>query len=319
MKKKIYNPVLRACSLFPFAALIIFFWAAFPAAARAEQSLLKEGMRGQEVVGLQVKLKALGYYSGEIDGVFGPATRRAVESFQEDSGLVADGIAGPLTFRALEGAQERASREKVAAGSSGALKMGASGPDVLNLQKRLKELGYYTGPLDGDFGPLTRRAVMLFQASCGLTVDGVVGDETKGALFAGVAAYTPSRGTTAPRGAAAITSLARQYLGVPYVWGGTSPAGFDCSGFVYYIFGRCGVALPRAADGQFYGGIPVDRPQPGDLVFFSTYEQGPSHVGIYLGGGEFIHASSGAGCVTITPLADPFYRARYLGARRYIP
>ncbi len=318
MKGRIQKTAAQAlCALAASVLVILVAFLVFPAAARAEQNLLREGMRGSEVAGLQIKLKALGYYSGEIDGIFGPVTKSAVENFQQASGLLTDGIAGPQTLRALELACDSASRQKPANSSAGALKSGSYGPAVLELQKRLRELGYYGGPLDGDFGPATQRAVVLFQSDNGLAVDGVAGSETLGALAIASNTYTPSRGTAASKSASNVVSLARQYLGVPYSWGGASPAGFDCSGFAYYIFGRCGIGLPRAADGQFYGGMPVDRPEPGDLVFFSTYEPGPSHVGIYLGGGDFIHASSGAGCVTITPLSDPFYRARYLGARRY--
>ena len=110
------------------------------------------------------------------------------------------------------------------------------------------------------------------------------------------------------------------YLGVPYVWAGRSPSGFDCSGFIYFVFDQLGYGLPRMADGQFEVGIPVSRNalQPGDLVFFSTYEPGPSHVGIYLGNDQFIHASSGAGYVTVTSLGNPYHRDRYIGARRII-
>jgi cell wall-associated NlpC family hydrolase len=96
---------------------------------------------------------------------------------------------------------------------------------------------------------------------------------------------------------ARITLTAQRYQGVPYVWGGTSPGGFDCSGFTQYVFALNRVKLPRTADVQFEVGIPVryEQLQPGDLVFFSTYERGPSHNEIYLGSGRFISASSSRG------------------------
>ena len=86
------------------------------------------------------------------------------------------------------------------------------------------------------------------------------------------------------------------------------------------MFDQLGYGLPRMADGQFEVGIPVSRNslEPGDLVFFETYEPGPSHVGIYIGNDQFIHASSGAGHVTVTPLNKTYYRDRYLGARRIL-
>lgn len=113
-----------------------------------------------------------------------------------------------------------------------------------------------------------------------------------------------------------IMSFARKMIGVPYVWGGTSATGLDCSGFTMRIYRLVGVNIKRLADEQYYQGTPTDDPMPGDLVFFSTYLPGPSHVGIYLGGNYFIHASSRKG-VTISSLEDSYFKKRYLGARRF--
>lgn len=117
-----------------------------------------------------------------------------------------------------------------------------------------------------------------------------------------------------------IVSVAKNYLGVPYVWGGTTPSGFDCSGFVQYVFRQCGYSISRTATPQYSDGTPVSYSnlQPGDLVFFErTYnETGITHVGIYIGGGEFIHA--GGGCVKISSLSESYYSSRYYGACRIV-
>lgn len=114
-----------------------------------------------------------------------------------------------------------------------------------------------------------------------------------------------------------ILQTCRSHLGTPYVWGGEQPGGFDCSGYVQYVWAQHGYRIPRTADIQFNVGQVVKRGQelPGDLVFFETYLPGPSHVGVYLGRGYFIHASSSRG-VTIDRLATDFFAQRYLGAKR---
>lgn len=118
---------------------------------------------------------------------------------------------------------------------------------------------------------------------------------------------------------AQVTRTAMRYVGVPYVWGGTSFSGVDCSGFVQSVFEHNGISLPRTADSQFEVGHPVKMRnlRPGDLVFFETYAAGASHVGIYLGGGQFVHASSSNG-VRVDFLAEEYYAARYIGARRLL-
>jgi len=116
-----------------------------------------------------------------------------------------------------------------------------------------------------------------------------------------------------------LLSVATSLLGVRYTWGGASPvSGFDCSGFTWYAFSRLGIAIPRTADAQFYAGRPViGDPLPGDLVFFQTYDYGPSHVGIYLGNGAFVNSIGSD--VHVATFASPYFRGRYLGARRFLP
>jgi cell wall-associated NlpC family hydrolase len=127
----------------------------------------------------------------------------------------------------------------------------------------------------------------------------------------------PPKAPTSLPGAAALLHNALAYLGAPYRTGGSSPSGFDCSGFTQYAFATIGIRIPRTADKQFYSGrLIAGDPLPGDLVFFQTYQYGPSHVGIYLGGGQFVN-SIGKN-VHIDSFDSPYFRGRYLGARRYL-
>lgn len=120
--------------------------------------------------------------------------------------------------------------------------------------------------------------------------------------------------------ASKIISKAKTYLGVPYVWGGTSPSGFDCSGLVQYVFQQYGISLPRTTTEQVKVGTYVSKNdlRPGDLVFLkNTYRQGVSHVGIYVGDGKMIHASSSKG-VVISSLSTSYYTEHYHSARRVL-
>ncbi len=114
-----------------------------------------------------------------------------------------------------------------------------------------------------------------------------------------------------------LTRNALRFVGTPYVFGGTSPSGFDCSGYVQHVFATLGIVLPRTADAQYFAGHrTVGGMQTGDLVFFETYLPGPSHVGIYIGSGKFVH-SSGHG-VMVSHLHDRYWSTRYLGAKRVV-
>ncbi len=116
---------------------------------------------------------------------------------------------------------------------------------------------------------------------------------------------------------AQVVAIAMQYLGIKYVWGAASPSvGFDCSGLTMYVFNQVGVSLPHYAAAQYGMGVPVskDQLQPGDLVFF----RGLGHMGMYIGGGNMIHAPRTGDVVKISPLSDPYYVANWVGARRVL-
>ena len=119
--------------------------------------------------------------------------------------------------------------------------------------------------------------------------------------------------TAPPARYGGVVGIAMQYLGTPYVYGGASPSGFDCSGFVMYVFAQIGVSLPHNAAAQYGSGTPVDQSQlqPGDLVFFD----GLGHVGIYVGGGSFVHSPHSGDVVKISSMSG-WYASTYVGARR---
>ncbi|MGN8832064.1 C40 family peptidase [Selenomonas montiformis] len=194
-----------------------------------------------------------------------------------------------------------------------AFRVGDQGTDVAEIQGQLVRLGYDVSA-DGEFGPATAEAVKAFQTSKGMNADGQVGDSTYTALL-GKSMPAVSHGSNYIN--RTVISESMQYLGVPYVFGGTTPNGFDCSGYVQYVFAHAGLYLPRTADVQYECGTPVSSGElmPGDLVFFTTYAPGASHVGIYLGDRQFINASSSRG-VSVASLDSSYWGSCYIGARR---
>ena len=189
---------------------------------------------------------------------------------------------------------------------------GDQGDRVLAVQLRLIDLGYNVPKASGEFDARTARAVMTYQKQARLNQTGVVDEITWHFLM-----DYGKGGNYGKKDVTRLLNIAMRFGGVPYVWGGETPAGFDCSGFVQYVFRQIGINLPRTADVQYELGRKVlqSELQPGDLVFFETYEPGASHNGIYVGDGNFIGANSGTG-VAVASLASPYWRTRYLGARR---
>ena len=161
-----------------------------------------------------------------------------------------------------------------------------------------------------------------------LTITGTSGNWTavtingvKGYVNSTYVTTTKSDGGSKPSSSIGetIVATAKQYMGTPYVYGGMSPSGFDCSGFVNYVYKLCGYSMSRVASSIYNNnGTYVEKAnlQLGDLVFFASNSSSIGHVGIYIGNGQFIHSSSGAGCVVISDLSSSYYLKNYVGAKR---
>ena len=183
---------------------------------------------------------------------------------------------------------------------------------VTEVQQALKAKGFAVGKIDGIYGKELAHAIECFQYESKMQITGELDKETYLKI---TGKDLPSRfsGSLNISLVRRIIADAMRLQGVPYVFGGTSPYGFDCSGFVQYVFRNAGIVLPRMADEQYYAARKVHAPKIGDMVFFSTYLPGVSHVGVYIGDNSFIHASSSRG-VTISSLDDGYWSARYVGA-----
>ena len=219
--------------------------------------------------------------------------------------------------------------------------IGSQGPEVKNVQKRLIAYGYKV-KADGHYNWATASAVKKFQHRKHLDADGIVGPATYKVLM-GKSMYSASRQASKTREPGlsymgiddttvewhkagpvkstvkAITEEAQKYVGVPYQFGGTTPSGFDCSGFIQYVFNKKGIVLPRGADEQYTAGrkIGINALEPGDLVYFQTYDEGISHSGLYLGDGYFISATSSRG-VAVATMKSGYWHDRYMGANRVL-
>jgi cell wall-associated NlpC family hydrolase len=144
-------------------------------------------------------------------------------------------------------------------------------------------------------------------------------------ITVGVPSYCGTKGSVfSDHSRERIIKTAKRYLGVRYRYGGTSPFGFDCSGFVMFVFKKNGITLPREARGQYYKGkkISISKAKPGDLVFFRVRSRRRrrriSHVGIYIGNHRFIHSPSRGKRVSITSMNNRYWKRRYIGAVTFL-
>jgi len=276
---------------------------------------LKKGMTHTDVIALQQKLSELGFLTEkEFTNYFGNKTEEAVKKFQQSVGMTTDGTAGKQTLTAIE---IKIKQKNLIPEGFTQLQAGDTGELVKLVQQKLQQLELYKGEPTSSFDDATKEAVTKFQTANGLDATGVVDKATLLKLnTASAAKADANRGSALGRN---VVNYAKEFLGAPYRWGASNGKTFDCSGYVMYIFKKFDVKLGHGADDQFSIGTKVAKEdlQLGDAVFFTTYKKGASHVGIYIGNNKFIHASSSGGEVTITDLDSSYYKARYIGARRY--
>ncbi|QOY37206.1 peptidoglycan-binding protein [Anaerobacillus isosaccharinicus] len=320
-----------------------------------QQPALSIGSRGQAVIELQRLLDEAKFFAHHTyTGYYGEVTAKGIREFQKKVQLPTTGIADARTIDTLRNylkkevatpqtepkpptqqggqpitlptqpTQELTQPNPITATqpeTSFLLKRGSTGEAVRELQHQLKVLGLLQSEVTGTFGQLTEDAVKKFQQQHNLIADGLATTKTLQLLVQETtkqllpAITLPSE----TRDSFHIINLiadASQLLGTPYQWGGTTSTGFDCSGFIQYVFQKNTVQLPRTVAQMWEVGTPVEQLQVGDLVFFETYMPGPSHAGIYIGNNQFIHSGTTAG-VSISSLTSSYYSQRYLGAKRY--
>jgi peptidoglycan hydrolase-like protein with peptidoglycan-binding domain len=297
--------------------------------SKESTKVLKLESTGQDVVNLQTDLKYLGFFTFyKITDYYGPITTEAVRKFQISQKLKATGVADATTLDLIKKAvaakkspapvptKPATPSTKTAPPQSAAadLKFGMRGAEVTKLQTRLKNLGFFTYPMITDyFGTVTEESVEKFQKTYGLAVTGIV-NNTFLTKLTEVEKQKGQTVKTSDQITINVIANAAELMGTPYQWGGTTPKGFDCSGFVQYVFAKEGVQLPRTVAQMWNATTSVKEPAVGDLVFFETYTSGPSHLGIYIGNNQFVHSGSSTG-VTVSNLSLKYWQNIYLGSK----
>ena len=333
MKKKTIKNTIVACTI----AGIITLGGTGSEAALGDRALY-QGVNHTDVRELQQSLRKLNFFTYKSNTTyFGSITKEAVKKFQKANGLAVDGSFGPASARVLKGKTntQAAPQAKPAPSSSSsllsykrALTRGSRGNDVRDLQLALKKLGHYNIAVDSSFGPGTFNAVTSFQRAQRLSVDGSVGPATvrsindvlSGKVAAGKpSAAAPNRSDSGKSTTINIVNTAKKFIGGRYVFGGSTPAGFDCSGFTQYVYNQMGINIPRATTSQASAGSRLSKSelQPGDLLIFSnTYKAGPSHAGIYLGNGQFVHAANPSKGIRLDSINSGYYNGKFSYGRR---
>lgn len=330
MQTKTVEKVLKRSLIYSLAVTQPFtvnhaFATAIQDASIFEHKQLQYGDHGELVSHIQLKLKKLGYYEDRIDGVYGLYTEKAVRGFQSSEAVSVTGMINKETYEALLKTEKKSAFAQIEQ-QFYSIKYGEHSNNVRIVQEVLYFYGYYHGEVDGIYGPLTEEAIQKVENDNIYSINEPINEN-----------YTTSKASGTenvqleaeksdqdpiviqldiPQNNGSLIKKAKSLLGSPYVWGGTSPSGFDCSGFIQYVYQQENVTIPRTVNEIWNFSSPVSSPSVGDLVFFETYQPGPSHMGIYLGKGNFIHAGSSRG-VEISNMNDNnYWKSRYLGAKR---
>ncbi|WP_163581959.1 NlpC/P60 family protein [Gracilibacillus saliphilus] len=334
---------------FAFSQPFSFYVDAYPMMQNEilEQSnVLKYGMQHESVRMLQHKLQRLSYYDSSIDGEFGILTEYALKKFQEDHLMDQSGKADQDTIKTIIN-KEEAYYEDILEEHELTFSIGDRGDDVKEVQEALFYFGYYREDIDGIYGEKSNEAVKAYKQDTGMEIhhveaeiheesaempqiasveveqteqDSAGSDQDSEAADPDQEGSVPEENTSPSASSLSVSQIissAKDHLGTPYRWGGTSTSGFDCSGYLQYVFNQLGANLPRTVSEIWNATKQVEQPSVGDIVFFETYKPGPSHAGIYLGDDKFIHASESNG-VDISELSMSYWSERYLGAKRVI-
>lgn len=292
---------------------------------------LQFGNNSESVLHLQGTLNDLGFYDDKLDGQYGLLTEHAVKKFQSSQQIEVTGQVDEQTAEAIVIKNQAHKTAKLEA-LIDRINYGDKNEDVKIVQEKLFYLGYYKDEIDSSYGPLTEAAIHDFlgikpeeveevsiESSDSVEQNEVLEDEIKTNEAVEQKEATGEQIETKqinqPSDTQSLFETAKSLVGVKYVWGGTSTNGFDCSGYIQYIYKQNDQVIPRTVNEIWNFGTHVNEPSVGDLVFFETYTSGPSHLGLYLGNREFIHAGVSNG-VTISNLDEAYWSQRYLGAKR---